>query len=363
MNKIQTLITEVSGAVVGRDELVVNSVYGMLTGLNVLGYGPPGTAKSKTSRVLSDAIGGEVFVQQLDPNLSKEDIFGPLSLAALEEDRWERSMNGYAPTAHILHFDEVDRGGKAIEGALLTLLNERLVKNGTEEVPINARLIVGTTNGRISDAASWDRWAIKVHTPYLGADPDMLSKLLSYEPKDVTTVISVEEIDTARTEVEKVSIHDSIANEAHRIGTFIASSLDYFISDRKWTQIMKVLRASAYIDGRSETAPSDWWAARNLLWDDIESIPTVNDAISAVAGTKASNVAELEAKLKDIEADFQGIMSRQDTNYVQRAADIAGLMVRLNVFNDLLVDSSTSDIADRVSVLRGSITSAALSTN
>ena len=67
-----------------------------------------------------------------------QELFGPLSMRALEDDKYVRQTEGYLPKANVAFIDKIFKANSAILNTLLTVLNERLFDNGTsrEQVPL-----------------------------------------------------------------------------------------------------------------------------------------------------------------------------------------------------------------------------------
>ena len=77
-------------------------------------------------------------LKRLDTLCCLQELFGPLSMRALEEDRYVRQTEGYLPKANVAFIDEIFKANSAILNTLLTVLNERLFDNGSsrEAVPL-----------------------------------------------------------------------------------------------------------------------------------------------------------------------------------------------------------------------------------
>jgi MoxR-like ATPase len=88
-----------------RDAEINGSLLALLAGEHVLLLGPPGTAKTLLANKICETLeGGNFFHYLLTRFSTPEEVFGPLSLKALERDEFSRRVDGYLPTAHIQYF-------------------------------------------------------------------------------------------------------------------------------------------------------------------------------------------------------------------------------------------------------------------
>jgi len=138
--KIQHAVEAMSEGLIERDTEVRLLLLAALAREHVLFIGPPGTAKSEVGRRLARLVGatsaddgpgeggGEggggaappaaTYFERLLTRFSvPEELFGPLSMRALEEDRYVRQTRGYLPEADVAFVDGESFvfNGRAIE--------------------------------------------------------------------------------------------------------------------------------------------------------------------------------------------------------------------------------------------------------
>lgn len=164
--RLSGLIGALSTGLVERRPQVRLALLAALAGEHTLLIGPPGTAKSELARRLHTAFRDARYFERLLTRFTvPEELFGPLSIAALEDDRYERQTAGFLPAAGIAFIDEVFKANSAILNALLTLLNEREFDNGAGRQRCPLISAIGATNAVPEDEvgdAFLDRFLLRV---------------------------------------------------------------------------------------------------------------------------------------------------------------------------------------------------------
>src|SRR6476659_8889392 len=104
-NAIQQLSTELKARFPERAKVIDGSLAAVLASQHVLLLGPPGTGKSALVRALTQALGGTYFEHLMTKFTTPEEMFGPYSLKALEQDRYTRVTTSKLPEAHVAFVD------------------------------------------------------------------------------------------------------------------------------------------------------------------------------------------------------------------------------------------------------------------
>ena len=105
-----------------RADLIDGALAALLSSHHLLIIGPPGTAKSMLADELCRRIEGANYFQWLLTRFTTpEEIFGAVSLKALEQDDYRRVTDRKLPEAHIAFLDEIFKANSSILNAILDL--------------------------------------------------------------------------------------------------------------------------------------------------------------------------------------------------------------------------------------------------
>jgi MoxR-like ATPase len=299
-NKIQKRITELVDAVcVGmfeREEIIAVSLLGALCGQNTFLYGPPGTAKSLISRRIACAFASPTYFEYLMNRFSTpEEVFGPVSIKALKEDRYTRKTDSYLPKAEFAFLDEIWKSSPAILNTLLTLINERVFRNGEiiEKAPLKALIAASNETPESNQGleALYDRFIVRVMVGPISQNKNF-DQLLTSKPTEAAISIPDNLLVKPDEWVEwGEQLHDvSLSTETLTIIHLIRNALDeqskkleVYVSDRRWQRAAILMKASAFFNGREETNHSDAVLLKYCLWshdDNREAV--VNIVASAI---------------------------------------------------------------------------------
>jgi MoxR-like ATPase len=268
--KLKKIREELKQIFLERSDLIDGALSALLCSQHVLIIGPPGTAKSMLADEICRRIQGANYFQWLLTRFSTpEEIFGAVSLKALEQDDYRRVTSHKLPEAHIAFLDEIFKANSSILNAILTLINERLFHNGKEIVPVPLLTLFGASNELPEDdelMALYDRFLLRFVVKYIEEDFRFL-KMLESPRQTERTNLSLEELDEMQSQVRDTRIpgyiYRSVADLRRELGKKQITA-----SDRRYRQSLSLLQAHAYLAEQDEVLEKDLFFLEHALWRD-----------------------------------------------------------------------------------------------
>jgi MoxR-like ATPase len=253
-----------------RTELIDGALVALLAAQHVLIIGPPGTAKSMLADEVCRRLAGAQYFQWLLTRFTTpEELFGAVSLKALEEDDYRRLTTHKLPEAHIAFLDEIFKASSSILNTILTLMNERRFHNGREVAPVPLLTLFAASNELPEDdelLALHDRFVLRFVVEYLSEDFRFL-KLLQAQPPASRTTLPLTALEAARAEAAVLPVPGEVLRLIADLRREL-NAKNVIVSDRRYAQAIGVLRAHAYLAGRAVVAEDDVAFLEHVLWRD-----------------------------------------------------------------------------------------------
>ena len=329
LERFQRLLRDMNRGIYEKETEISLSLLAALAGESVILLGPPGVAKSMVARQLKTAFRDARSFEYLMSRFSTPDeIFGPVSIQKLKSsDTYERAVEGYLPTADVVFLDEIWKAGPAIQNTLLTVINEKIFRNGNREMRLPLKLLVAASNELPAKGegleALWDRFVIRIESRPIRQEKNFremllevenLSEVKSEEQSSAaegeanSNVITVEEYAEWSENINKIGVKEDVLDVISAIRKSLsavnvdeaAERRHVYVSDRRWKNIMRLLRTSAFMQDRAEVAVCDLLPIYHCLWQEPEERDAIRAlVIKALFAPHADKLVEMKNALAE----------------------------------------------------------------
>ena len=344
IERFKLLLQEMNRGIYEKETEISLSLLAALAGESIILLGPPGVAKSMVARQLKTAFRDAQSFEYLMSRFSTPDeIFGPVSIQKLKtSDIYERAVEGYLPTADVVFLDEIWKAGPAIQNTLLTVINEKIFRNGNREMHLPLKLLVAASNELPAKGegleALWDRFVIRIESRPIKLEKNFRAMLLESHadflgPTDFTDStdfsgftgglghadfadnadfsdlkITSEEYAEWTERIDKIGVKIEVLDAISAIRKSLravnvdeaAERRNIYVSDRRWKNIVRLLRTSAFMQDREEVDICDLLPIYHCLWQEPEERDAIrNIVIRALFSPFADKLVEMKNALAE----------------------------------------------------------------
>lgn len=332
LERFKQLLGEMNRGIYEKETEISLSLLAALAGESIILLGPPGVAKSMVARQLKTAFRDAQSFEYLMSRFSTPDeIFGPVSIQKLKtSDTYERAVEGYLPTADVVFLDEIWKAGPAIQNTLLTVINEKIFRNGNREMHLPLKLLVAASNELPAKGegleALWDRFVIRIESRPIKLEKNFRAMLLGShadfsgstgilghadfaDNADFSDLkITAEEYAEWAEKICKIGVKEEVLDAISAIRKSLravnvdeaAERRNIYVSDRRWKNIVRLFRTSAFMQDREEVDICDLLPIYHCLWQEPEERDAIrNIVIRALFSPFADKLVEMKNALAE----------------------------------------------------------------
>ncbi len=260
------IIDEVEKVIVGKRQVIQNTVIAVLCEGHVLLEDVPGLGKTMLARSLAGALGGSFSRVQFTPDLLPTDITGSL---VFDPRTSEFTYREGPVVTNVLLADEINRAGPRTQSALLEAMEERQVSVERHVVQLPRPFFVIATQNPVElegtfplPEAQLDRFLMRLSIGYPEVDEEraMLRRFRTDAPLEtVSQVVTPEQMTGLIAAVRRIHVSEAVEDYLLRIirATRSHDTIEVGASPRAALALVRAAQAFAAVDGRDFVRPDD----------------------------------------------------------------------------------------------------------
>ena len=263
---------EINKVIVGQDYIIDRIFVGLLCNGHILLEGVPGLAKTTLVNTIAQVLSLQFKRIQFTPDLLPADLIGTLVYNPKTQEFQTRKGPIFT---NLLLADEINRAPAKVQSALLEAMQERQVTIGEHTFKLEEEFLVLATQNPIDQEGTYrlpeaqvDRFMFKLIVTYPTVSEEKLIVRKVFQPQELYSVLSKEEIVDAKGLVKHVYIDEKVTEYILSLvfatrypQDYKLEDLQYFInygaSPRASLALTHAARAHALLRKRHFVTPDD----------------------------------------------------------------------------------------------------------
>lgn len=272
--KVKELKIEISKKVFWQDDLIEKTIICLIWGWHILLEWMPWLAKTLTISTLSKCVDLGFNRIQFTPDLLPSDLIWTeifnIKNSSFDIKKWPIFNN-------FILADEINRAPSKVQSALLEAMAEGSITIWKETFVLEKPFLVLATQNPVEQSwtyklpeAQLDRFSMKVKVDYpsFEQEKEMYKNVVYDDKKEVSKILSKQDIFHLQDLVEKIYISDAIFDYVSKIVDATRNPENYWLKDLKkyinfwvsprwWISTLRAAKALALIEWRSFVIPED----------------------------------------------------------------------------------------------------------
>lgn len=272
--KVKELKMEISKKVFWQDDLIEKTIICLIWGWHILLEWMPWLAKTLTISTLSKCVDLGFNRIQFTPDLLPSDLIWTeifnIKNSSFDIKKWPIFNN-------FILADEINRAPSKVQSALLEAMAEGSITIWKETFVLGKPFLVLATQNPVEQSwtyklpeAQLDRFSMKVKVDYpsFEQEKEMYKNVVYDDKKEVSKILSKQDIFHLQDLVEKIYISDAIFDYVSKIVDATRNPENYWLKDLKkyinfwvsprwWISTLRAAKALALIEWRSFVIPED----------------------------------------------------------------------------------------------------------
>jgi len=260
------VLTSVAKAIVGKDSVILRVFLAILARGHILIEDIPGVGKTTLAIAFSKALQLEYNRVQFTPDVLPSDVTG---FSIIDKDSGQMEYIPGAVLCNLFLADELNRATSRTQSALLEAMEEGQVTVDGVSYPVPQPFMVIATQNPVGAAGTqllpdsqMDRFMVRLSLGYPNHSDEitLLSRKQSATLLDqVEPVLTKEELESMRAEVDKVHVDNAILDYIVKLIAATRNHNDILLgaSPRASIALTGISKALAYLQGRDFVVPKD----------------------------------------------------------------------------------------------------------